>query len=265
MQRLQPEQKWNDPKLWEKYGKSLDYLERIQVVRKLIPENVSSILDIGCGMGEIINTIVDGDDKRTIVGVDLSREALLCVRVPRVIGRLPHLPFVDRCFDLVMCLEVIEHLGAKDYFASLWEIQRLAMNYVMIGVPYRENLLAKQVICENCRKTFHAEGHLRSFDRSDMLRLFEGFELLEEVLTGIIARRESKIGTWLRQKIGKGFYREEDFVCPCCSAKYKRLTRPAPFNLLSRVTEPINGYLTKLGKAMPYWLICLYRRRSRSG
>jgi ubiquinone/menaquinone biosynthesis C-methylase UbiE len=114
---------WNNSELWEQYGLDDYYVDHRRVVESLIPVDVNSILDVGTGKGEII---ADLGSRYQVVGLDISPAALAYVRCPRVLGTVTDLPFADKSFDLVMCLEVIEHLPDDHLKRGVEEIQRVA-------------------------------------------------------------------------------------------------------------------------------------------
>jgi len=68
------------------------------------------VLDAGCGSGR---TMVDLRRYGEVVGIELSEDAAEIARERDcgevVIGRIEQLPFEDGTFDLITCLDVIEH------------------------------------------------------------------------------------------------------------------------------------------------------------
>jgi methionine biosynthesis protein MetW len=90
----------------------------------LIYESVSSTtrcLDVGCGSG---NSYAREIARRgeAWVGVDVSANAVAAAREAgldaRVIEDAAELPFEDESFDLVVCIEVLEHLFSPDRAAA---------------------------------------------------------------------------------------------------------------------------------------------------
>jgi SAM-dependent methyltransferase len=97
-----------------------------------------SALDAGCGEGEAIERLRDVLPER-VAGVDLAAESVryAAARLPFAeISRqsVYELDFGDGEFDLVLCLEVLEHLERPD--VALRELVRVARRDVVVSVPY---------------------------------------------------------------------------------------------------------------------------------
>jgi SAM-dependent methyltransferase len=96
-----------------------------------------SVLDAGCGEGELLRRGVFGS--AGTVSLDRSREALAEIRTHTkaarpVCGSVLQLPFASASFDVVVCLEVLEHLA--DPAAAVEELLRVARRAVVLSVPY---------------------------------------------------------------------------------------------------------------------------------
>jgi SAM-dependent methyltransferase len=96
-----------------------------------------SILDSGCGEGFAVRAIMKRP-LRTVVGLDASIGALgmakrLNAESQFVAGSVLHLPFPDRAFDIVLCLEVLEHLD--DPRRALVELCRVSRQWLLLSVP----------------------------------------------------------------------------------------------------------------------------------
>lgn len=95
--------------------------------------NPGRALDAGCGEGFTLQRL-NGHS----LGVDLCPLALTCARyrlaAPLHQGDITRLPFADNSFDLVLCLEVLEHL--PDPLAGLRELLRVSRRYALVSVPH---------------------------------------------------------------------------------------------------------------------------------
>lgn len=103
----------------------------------LTETNATSILDAGCGEGFAMRELLR-NHAAWAIGLDGSAAALqLATRLNSqrsfVAGDLLSLPFPDRSFDLVLCMEVLEHLA--DPLAGLHELCRVSRQWLLLTVP----------------------------------------------------------------------------------------------------------------------------------
>jgi len=253
---------FEDDALWQEYGRTEDYLERIDAVQRMLPEDISTLLDVGCGRGDVINALQKNNSDVRAMGMDPFSEALQFVETPSVVASLPHTPFQSRSFDLVICLEVLEHIKESDYQRSLMELQRIAGRYLIIGVPFKENLMHKQAICFDCRKVSHADDHLRCFDEERAAGLFDQFALEQKALIGVRQRREPVFASWLRHNISGVYYKTDIFYCPYCACNVAREIQFQSPLLLRKLTSLLVRVLRRMKPLEPYWWIGLYRRQN---
>lgn len=98
------------------------------------------ILDVGCGEGFTIRALREAGVGMMTVGVDYSPSALAWSQANNVacsplhVADAQRLPFSDNSFDLVLCLEVLEHL--PDSRLGLVELLRVARDWVLVSVPH---------------------------------------------------------------------------------------------------------------------------------
>lgn len=130
-------------------------------VLSMLPADIESILDVGCGNGVITNQLPN--DKH-VCGLDISDEALKHVDRDTKVGSIDKLPFDDDAFDLLLSTDTIEHLSIDIYRNGLNEMQRVARKYIMIAVPYMEDLELAKAKCSECGCEYHINWHLRSLD-----------------------------------------------------------------------------------------------------
>jgi SAM-dependent methyltransferase len=96
------------------------------------------VLDAGCGEGETIERLRDLLPK-PVQGIDLNPESVefASARLPEdrfEVGDLTDLRFGDSSFDLVLCLEVLEHI--PDPEPALREMARVSSSDLLISVPH---------------------------------------------------------------------------------------------------------------------------------
>ncbi len=92
------ERKYYDQvELWERDLLSIPAeRERIISTIELIPSDVQTILDVGCGNGTFLNVL---PNKYQAVGLDSSQEALKYVKTKAIHGDIAALPFGSASFD----------------------------------------------------------------------------------------------------------------------------------------------------------------------
>jgi 2-polyprenyl-3-methyl-5-hydroxy-6-metoxy-1,4-benzoquinol methylase len=102
------------------------------------PLDAQSVLDAGCGEGETVARLADCLPER-ISAIDASSEAVefTARRLPSVEvaqADLRSLSFADDSFDLVLCLEVLEHIDDPE--TALRELARVGREHLVISVPH---------------------------------------------------------------------------------------------------------------------------------
>ncbi len=152
---------------------------RLQHIVNIIPDDVKSIIDVGCGNGYILNYLNELKKYNRLVGVDFSSNALTFVKTEKYECDITSIPFKDSSFDLVMCNEVLEHLTINEFTSALKHLKRLTKKYIIITVPNNENLEDDLVCCPYCFTWFNQELHLRSFTKEKIKNLFYDFEILK--------------------------------------------------------------------------------------
>ncbi|MDQ5883425.1 MAG: hypothetical protein QG654_338 [Patescibacteria group bacterium] len=128
----------------DKYKKA-NFIEKIllknffNTIKSIIPENIKSVAEIGCGAGISTEKLRDFfTNQQTFFASDLDPELVEMAKeknkgVSFGVESIYDLNHTDGEFDLVFCLEVMEHL--KEPEKALKEISRVTKEYVIISVP----------------------------------------------------------------------------------------------------------------------------------
>ena len=158
------------------------YARVASVVESLAPD---SVLDAGCGEGETIARL-DRLLPARVAAVDLSPEAVAFTagRSPRVeaaVASVYELPFADGAFDLVLCLEVLEHLA--DPAAAVAELARVSGGDLVVSVPHEPwfrvgSLLRGKYV----RSLGNHPEHVNHFDAAGLRGLLESRVEVVEVI-----------------------------------------------------------------------------------
>ncbi len=252
---------YNQKILWDKPPDDREE-KRIQATICSIPSEVQSILDVGCGDGRITNRLANLYP--LVMGIDVSKEALQYVQAETVHGSVEHLPFKDKSFDLVLATELLEHLPERIYQRSLREIKRVARRWILVGVPWKEQLSIAQARCPRCNNVFHVNYHFRSFDESKLQALFKPyFKLIKLEMTGGERRWFAPSLLWIKQHLGGIWMRTPTTVCPNCNVYLYPGGLPES-NAISRLCDRLNEKIKPrkmLGKSH---VIALYQRATNS-
>jgi SAM-dependent methyltransferase len=113
------------------------FLRRVADV--VVAQRPRRVLEVGCGEGIVLAHLAARLPGTRFEGLELDEGALRqararCPAVPVVRGDACHLPFGDGSFDLVVCLEVLEHL--PDPRRALREARRVASHGCLLSVPH---------------------------------------------------------------------------------------------------------------------------------
>lgn len=130
---------------------SADYLERTRdglwaetdALADLRLADRESVLDVGCGSGELTRVIAAGCPGR-VVGADRDPELLAHVDLPVVRADAYSLPFPDDSFDLVVCQALLVNL--PDPVAAVEEFTRVARDAVALIEPDNEAVTVESTV-----------------------------------------------------------------------------------------------------------------------
>ncbi len=130
-----------------------------------------SFLDVGVGAGQFIGMVGISGSFARVAGVDRVRNRWYLAVHPSIEEHrcsIEHLPFDDDSFDVVTCMEVLEHLPEPIFEPGIAELRRVCRGQLLMTVPYREP------------EPMYAT-HVRRFEDDDLLDLFPdaSFTLLD--------------------------------------------------------------------------------------
>ena len=95
------------------------------------------IVEVGAGEGRVTERLVARFPDADVIGLDLPDDDLAgewaALGVPMFFGDVTHLPFPDRSVDLVVGLEVLEHVPTPRL--ALAEISRVCAGAAVLSVP----------------------------------------------------------------------------------------------------------------------------------
>jgi len=166
------------------------------------------ILDFGCGYGDLLAHLFALGFAAE--GFEVSEESAQATRA-RFAGE-PHFRGVttapeelaDGAFDVVLLVEVIEHLLDDQIGPVLGEVRRVLApgGRVVVTCPNAENLADDSVRCPDCGAIFHRWQHVRSLGPQSISRLFELHGFRAETATGVYwgLTPYAFVRTWLHER-----------------------------------------------------------------
>ena len=139
-----------------------------RALNRSLPGRPTTVLEVGMGEGEVSAQLRTRYREASIVGVDLSDPARVDDwRERHPVGLFAHiraLPFPARVFDLILAIEVLEHVD--DPPAALAEPARLGHGCFVLSVP-RERVwrMANMARGKYFRALGNTPGHVRHWSR----------------------------------------------------------------------------------------------------
>jgi len=142
-----------------------------------------TVLDVGCGEGFVAAYLQDRFPNLTILGVDIDFRFLgtACTGRAYFVGADARaLPFSEETFDLVLCLEVLEHLEKPR--EALAELARVSRGLVLLSVPHQPFFsLANLLRGKNLTCGGDDPDHRHRWRPGQFLALLEGMGRVERL------------------------------------------------------------------------------------
>jgi len=108
------------------FGRRVERLGAL--LAQALPADVGSILDVGCGDGQISCAVSDAHPKARVEGIDVLVRPKTAIPVRAYDGQ--HFPYPDDSYDYVMMVDVLHH--TEDPLQVLAEAARVACRGVLV-------------------------------------------------------------------------------------------------------------------------------------
>ncbi|MEL6923057.1 MAG: class I SAM-dependent methyltransferase [Bacteroidota bacterium] len=200
-----------------------------------IPNDIQSILDVGCGSGWIAKAMQQRAVQLVSMDISLKNVHTTLQKYPfkghqGLVADLFALPFRDQTFDCIVCAEVIEHVVDPGLLIQEL-VRRLSPNGVLIlTTPHDEKIVYH--MCVHCNRPTPENAHLHSFTKKKLLDL--AVQHASEVGSASSYTFSNKYLTRLRthlllQYLPFGLWKKVDALANTLAAK--------PVRLLLKVTR----------------------------
>ena len=243
-------------KLWINYDSGKIVKNKIKLVLDYIPNDIESIIDIGCGNGIITNEL---SKQYKVVGVDTSKEALKYLKCDKINSSSENIPVDDLSFDMVFSSELLEHLPTGILLKTIDEFKRIAKKYIFITIPNQELLEINFIKCPKCGYIFHSYGHLNSFSEKDLIRLIgNNFKHIKTDYFGPEKRNYNRILLRIKQYLGNRWFpiQANTIWTNCQNTNFIKKKG----NIISKIC---NGLNLIFSKKKPYWLFIIFERKEK--
>ena len=144
------------------------------IIKEVESVNFTSMLDVGCGTGELINIIKSKNDKAKYYGLDLSEnmikvaESKLGNNAMLAVGDSENLPYEDSEFDLILCNDSFHHYPNPEKVLS--EMYRVLKDngYLIIG-ECAQPIISREIV--NIFMKFSSDGDVKIYSKKEFIKM----------------------------------------------------------------------------------------------
>jgi SAM-dependent methyltransferase len=184
---------------WQKYN-SPNPLQQfligrfLRTVGSLVEQSGALVLaDIGCAEGFVTRYVWSLRPEIRCVGIDidvgaLERGKLISPNRRAQQASIYNIPYRSEAFELVLCLEVLEHLDRPE--RALAELMRTTRRYCLVGVPHEPFFrIANFLRGKNLARLGNDIEHVNHWGKASFARFLQD--------SGLIVRRLKPSFPWL--------------------------------------------------------------------
>jgi hypothetical protein len=234
--------------------------ERIADLMRLLPDGLENAIDIGARDGYISRAISERVPAVTaldLAPLDFDYPGVTCVQ-----GDATALKFDSQTFDLVFCAEVLEHIPSPALEIACAELARVARKYVLIGVPYKQDIRDAKTTCYTCGGINPPWAHVNSFDESRLAALFPTLRIAAISHVGIGTHGTNSLSAALTTFAGNPFgtYVQDEPCIHCNSKLILPPTRTFAQKIATKAAVCINRVQSLIRKPQHNWIHVLFSK-----
>lgn len=165
----------------------INFFNKINSISKPIKNELKKVLEVGCGHGYSTQHLSEIYGQSLIEASDLDQKLVQDAKKKNPNVKITResiydLNREDESFDLVILLEVLEHLSFPDL--ALEELYRVSKKYCIISVP-NEPLwrILNMLRCSYCGEFGNTPGHINHWTKAGITRLVGKYFKIVNVVT----------------------------------------------------------------------------------
>lgn len=242
------------------YRSSASEQERVGNLLGLLPHASGLALDVGARDGYL--SIKLADRGLRVTALDLESPCIADSRIRCVQGDVTRLAFADGEFEFVLCAEVLEHLPPRLLQRACSELARVSSRWLLIGVPYRQDLRVGQTTCGHCGRTNPPWGHVNTFDEAVLAALFPQCRVRARHFVGQTRDGTNALATTLLNFAGNPFgtYEQDESCVHCGQSLAAASARSMLQRLATRAGMLIQRGVTRLQPPRAKWIHLLLEK-----
>jgi hypothetical protein len=243
-----------------KYRTSELEVRRAEDIVSLIPDVGGCALDVGALDGHYTKLLATRFD--TVVALDLQQPAVKHAKVQCVSGNVTNLPFGESSFDFVLCAEVLEHVPGNMLAKACADLSRVMRNYLLIGVPYKQDIRIGRTTCVACGMKSPPWGHLNSFDEQRLKSLFPGLRIERTSFVGETKEATNCVAALLSDWAGNpyGNYSAAYLCVRCGTSLVPPTARSVTQKVLTKMAGVANCVTEVFAEVHPIWIHVLFKK-----
>ncbi|MEM5855701.1 MAG: class I SAM-dependent methyltransferase [Candidatus Aenigmatarchaeota archaeon] len=160
----------------------MDY--RMEEIYKMIPREVESVLDIGCG-GRYLKKKF-----KKYIGVDLKN-----AEIKMDLNKTQKLPFPNKSIDCIILSQILEHLNTVEELIE--ECKRICKKFIIVGLPNEFFIIRRfQFLINKWGGGYKPYGHKHIFNLKTAREFVKNF-------FGSFENEKPLVGNWRGKHIFK--------------------------------------------------------------